>query len=175
MALTNAPMLDSDTLILRGPDHRDIEPVIAFLQDETRASGFGSIPERGNAWRWFATNVGHWHIHGYGYFTIETKTGEIAGISGIWNPETWPEPEVGWVLFDGYEGRGIAYEAACRVRRWAYQELGLTTLTSNIVPGNDRSVRLAARMGATYERSYHNSNMGENMLYRHPAPKAVLG
>ena len=109
MPLTDAPRLLSERLILRGPEPRDMEPVIAFLQDETRASGFGHIPERGAAWRWFALNVGHWHIHGYGYFTIETKTGEIAGISGIWNPETWPEPEVGWVVFDGFEGRGIAY------------------------------------------------------------------
>ena len=174
MPLTNAPRLLSEQLILRGPEARDMEPVIVFLQDETRASGFGHIPERGAAWRWFALNVGHWHIHGYGYFTIETKAGEIAAISGIWNPETWPEPEVGWVVFDGFEGRGIAYEAACRVRRWAYEELGFTTLTSNIVPGNDRSIALAERMSATYERSYHNTNMGENMLFLHPAPEALL-
>ena len=42
--------------------------------------------------------LGDWHIRGYGYFTIETKSGDIAGISGIWYPETWPEPEVGYVV-----------------------------------------------------------------------------
>ena len=53
MPLTDAPRLLSERLILRGPEPRDMEPVIAFLQDETRASGFGHIPERGAAWRWF--------------------------------------------------------------------------------------------------------------------------
>ena len=145
---TNAPTLLSENLILRGPEARDQEPVIAFLQDEDRAAGFGALPNRGDAWRWFALNVGHWAMHGYGYFMIETKSGETAGISGIWNPEGWPEPEVGWVVFDGFEGRSIAYEAACRVRRWAYEDLGFETITSNIVPGNTRSIRLAERMGA---------------------------
>jgi hypothetical protein len=28
-------------------------------------------------------------------------------------------------------------------------------------------------MGATYERTYHNPYMGEDMLYRHPGPEAL--
>ena len=72
---TNAPTLLSENLILRGPEARDQEPVIAFLQDEDRAAGFGALPNRGDAWRWFALNVGHWAMHGYGYFMIETKIG----------------------------------------------------------------------------------------------------
>ncbi|WP_238365128.1 GNAT family N-acetyltransferase [Mesobacterium pallidum] len=171
MSLTNAPRLETPRLILRGPEKSDAEHVIRFLQDPLRSEGFGHIAERGNAWRWFAMNVGHWHWHGYGYFVIETREGEVAGISGIWNPETWPEPEVGWVVFDGFEGRGIAFEAAFRARQWAYEELGFTTLTSNIVPGNDRSVALARRLGARYERTYVNTNMGEDELWRHPSPE----
>lgn len=174
MQLTNAPVLATDNLILRGPEMRDFEPLAVFYADAPRAWGFGGALKRDEAWRWFATSIGHWHIHGYGYFTIETKTGEIAGISGIWNPETWPEPELGWVVFDGFEGRGIAYEAACRARLWAYENLGFTTLTSNIVPGNERSIALAKRMGAFFERKYYNSNMGEDMLYRHPSPEALI-
>ena len=175
MTLTQAPVLDTENLILRGPETRDIEPMIAFLLDEDRAGGFGAVPNRGDAWRWFALNVGHWHIHGYGYFTIEMRdTGTPAGICGIWNPEGWPEPEIGWSVFEGFEGRGIAFEAAVRARQYAYEDLGLKTLTSNIVPGNARSVALAERLGATYERTYQNISMGEDMLYRHPGPAEVL-
>ena len=170
MTLTNAPVLESDNLTLRGPAVQDTETVISFLQDEARAKGFGHIPGRGDAWRWFALNVGHWHIRKYGYFTIETKSGEIAGMTGIWNPETWPEPEVGWVLFEGFEGKGLALEASRLVRQWAYEELKFTTLTSNIIPNNKRSIRLAERLGAKFERSYNNSNMGQTSLYRHPSP-----
>ena len=176
MIVPNAPRLETARLILRGPEPSDAEPMIAFLLDRERADGFGGYDHRGDAWRWFALNIGHWQLRGYGYFTIELKeTGAPAGISGIWNPEGWPEPEIGWVVFDGFEGRGLAREAAERVRRYAYEDLGLTTLTSNIVPGNTRSVALAERMGASYERTYMNYSMGEDMLYRHPGPEEVLG
>ncbi|MEQ9257588.1 MAG: GNAT family N-acetyltransferase [Roseovarius sp.] len=175
MTLTlDIPRLETPRLILRAPAPGDIDAYVAFLTDPERSWGFGTEPDRPKAWRWFAMNIGHWALHGYGYFTLELKeTGEPCGISGIWNPEGWPEPEVGWVVFDGFEGKGLAFEAATRAREWAYTDLGMTTLTSNIVPGNDRSVALAERMGAWFERSYHNVNMGEDMLYRHPGPAAL--
>ncbi|APZ53000.1 GNAT family N-acetyltransferase [Salipiger abyssi] len=175
MSLTQAPYLETERLILRGPEPEDAEPLMEFLLDRARSDGFGGYDHRGDAWRWFALNVGHWHLRGYGYFTIELKeTGAPAGISGIWNPEGWPEPELGWVVFAEFEGKGIASEAARRVRRYAYEDLGLKTLTSNIVPGNARSIALAERLGATYERTYQNYNMGEDLLYRHPGPDEVL-
>jgi RimJ/RimL family protein N-acetyltransferase len=176
LPLTNAPTLESENLLLRGPRREDAEHVMDFLQDPIRSAGFGGATLRGDAWRWFTLNVGHWHWHGYGYFMIEEKaSGRPAGITGIWNPLPWPEPELGWVVFDGFEGRGVAFEAASRARVWAYEDLGLTTLTSNIVPSNTRSKALAARLGAVYERTYHNEHMGEDELWRHPGPDVVLG
>jgi RimJ/RimL family protein N-acetyltransferase len=173
-ALTPAPVLQSKRLILRSPELRDAEPVIAFLMDENRASGFGHIPKRDDAWRWFGLMVGHWHIRGYGHFVIETKDShQPAGICGLWNPDGWPEPELAWVVFDGFERKGIAHEAALRVRQWAYKDLGMTTLTSNIVPENTRSIALAERLGAWFERRYDNPNMGDGLLYRHPGPEGV--
>jgi len=175
MSLTlNIPRLETDRLILRGPEASDFEAYCAFLTDPVRAEGFGVEKNRPKAWRWFALNIGHWALHGYGYFTIEDReSGAPCGLTGIWNPEGWPEPEIGWVVFEGFEGRGIAREAAIRARQWAYDDLGMTTLTSNIVPGNDRSIALAERLGARFERSYTNVEMGEDMLYRHPGPEAL--
>ena len=174
--LTHAPVLETARLILRGPEPRDAEAVMAFLLDQRRAAGFGAAANRGEAWRWFALNVGHWHIRGTGYFTVEDRaTGEPAGLTGIWSPEGWPEPELGWVMFDGFEGRGLAHEAALRARRHAYDDLGMTTLTSNIKPGNTRSIALAERLGAWFEREYDNISMGRDLLYRHPGPDALPG
>ena len=171
MSLTNSPKLDSANLILRRPEIRDFEPIALFYADAPRAAGFGGSLKRDYAWRWFASNIGHWHIHGYGYFTIETKTGQIAGISGIWNPEGWPEPKVGWIVYPGFEVRSIAYEAAVTARQWAYEKFSMTTLTSNFIPGITCSIKLTKRMGAKYERSYINPNIGEGLLYRHPGPE----
>lgn len=169
------PRLETENLILRAPEEGDFDAYCAFATDPVRSAGFGTEENRPRAWRWFACNLGHWVLRGYGYFTIEERaSGKPCGLCGIWAPEGWPEPEIGWVVYEGYEGKGIAFEAALRVREWAYTDLGLPTLTSNIVPGNDRSVALAKRLGAWFEREYVNVQMGTDLLYRHPSP-AELG
>ena len=175
MALTlDIPRLETERLILRGPEAQDFEPIAAFYADEARSWGFGGPLKRDDAWRWLATSIGHWALHGYGLFTMELKeSGTACGLTGLWNPEGWPEPELGWVLFDGFEGKGLAREGAEKARFWAYADLGLATLTSNIKPGNDRSIALAERMGARYERTYDNVHLGEDLLYRHPTPAEI--
>lgn len=172
MSLTNAPVLETDRLILRGPETADFEPLAEFYASEYCA-GFGGPLKRDDAWRWFACNVGHWHIHGYGYFSIVKKdTDAVAGLTGVWNPDGWPEPELGYALFEAFEGRGIAREGAERVRRWAYEDLGFSTLSSHIVPSNDRSIALAQRMGGKFEKAYDNPHMGVDHIYRYPGPEA---
>ena len=168
------PVLETDRLALRGHEASDFGPIAAFYADPDRASGFGGPLSRDDAWRWFALSIGHWALHGYGFFTVTLKdTGTPCGLCGIWNPEGWPEPEIGWVLFDGFEGKGYALEAALRVRDWAYSDLGFTTLTSNILHSNHRSAALAEKMGAWFERDYDNVHMGHDRLFRHPGPEAL--
>jgi len=170
--MTPAPTLHTDRLILRGPEAADVEHIVAFYADAERSKGFGGPLPRDEAWRWFASVIGHWHLRGYGFWTV-TKDGAPCGFVGIWYPEGWPEPELGWIAFEGFEGQGIAFEAALAVREHAYANMGFTTLTSNIIPGNDRSVKLAERLGAVHETTYDNINMGTEMLFRHPGPDGV--
>ena len=174
MTLTSAPTLETERLIIRGPVIADFDALADFYADGDYCSGFGGPMERDDAWRWFAMNIGHWQIHGYGYFKIEDKaSGKPAGLSGIWNPEGWPEPELGYVVYEDFNRKGIAYEASVRMRQWAYDDLGMTTLSSHIVPGNAASVALATRLGAVYESTYTNPHMGEDQIFRHPSPEAL--
>ncbi|WP_082899112.1 GNAT family N-acetyltransferase [Sulfitobacter sp. EhC04] len=172
--MEHIPVLDTDRLILRGPAESDFEPLAEFFADPERSIGFGGPIPRDQAWRWFAGLIGHWHLRGYGFWTVTDRhRGDALGICGIWFPEGWPEPELGWVMFKSAEGKGIAFEAAKAVRRHAYEVMGFTTMTSNIVPGNTRSIALAERLGAVHERTYQNINMGTELLFRHPAPEAA--
>ena len=173
MTLTlDIPILTTDRLTLRGPEAQDFEPHATFFADADRSWGFGGPENRNGAWRWFAANIGHWALHGYGYWTItDTKTGAIYGITGLWHPEGWPEAELGWVAFEGAEGKGIIFEAATAARAYIYGNYKSKAIPSYIFPGNDRSVALAERMGATYESSFDNISHGTELVYRHPAPE----
>ena len=55
--------------------------------------------------------------------------------------------EIGWMLAREHWGHGYASEAALALRDWALAERGLTRLISLIRPGNEASVRVAARIG----------------------------
>ena len=170
MMLPSCPVLNTERLTLRGPAPQDFEPLAKFYADPVRSPGFGGPLKRDEAWRWFALNIGHWCLHGYGFWTVEAKNGEVVGIVGLWNPEGWPEPEIGWDLFDGHEGKGFATEAAQSARSYAYDILGWTTAISLVKPGNDASARVATRLGAAFDGLYEHPRHGTVQIYRHPSP-----
>ena len=172
MSLTlNIPTLTTDRLVLRLPEARDFDAVADFYA-EPRSKGFGGVISRDQSWRWFASNLGHFALRGYGFWTVETRAGEGIGMVGLWAPEGWPEPEIGWFVHStDVEGKGYAREAAETVRAHAYGPLGFTTLISLIAFGNDRSAGLATRLGAVHESDWTMPSGEVTRIFRHPSPE----
>ena len=176
MSLTVAPTLTTARLVLRGPQKRDLAAFTAMVTTSARMDVVGGKGTADDAWRAFISGIRHWQWHGYGFFTVtDRETGVAAGRVGILNHLEWPQPELAWHMFDGYEGKSLAFEAACAVREWAGRTLGLEPLISLISPNNTRSLALATRLGAVEER--RDVIDGENcIIFRHLAyddPRAV--
>lgn len=162
------PVLQTDRLTLRVPHLADTAAAVGFLlsgrarlmvgpmtQDEARAE--------------FAAVIDHWAMRGFGLFAI-TVTGsqKAIGLAGPWMPQTHPEPEFGWNLWDGaYEGKGLATEATLAARRWAFETQGWQTAVSYIHPENAASVRLAQRIGAVPDPSAVCPYPPPVLIYRH--------
>jgi len=89
---------------------------------------------------------------------------------GFFDPEGWPEPELGWTLFAGFDGHGYAQEAAICTRDWAYASLGWASVISIIPIGNADSVKLAKRLGAKFESNWTYPSGDGAHIYRHPGP-----
>lgn len=173
-ALVDAPVLQTERLRLRAPELADFERQAAFYQTD-RSRFVGGPLSRGSAWRFFATNLGHWILRGYGFWSLEEKaTGAYLGGVALWNPEGWPEAEIGWTVMPEAEGRGVAFEAAVALRRHAYQTLGWSTVISLIDHANTRSEALARRLGARFEREVDVTDHGVVRLFRHPSPAALF-
>ena len=64
------------------------------------------------------------------------------------------ELEIGYRLHPGYWGRGIATEAAARVRDWAFANLDQGKLISIIEPENAASIAVAKKIGMKFEREF---------------------
>jgi len=165
-----APVLRSARLTL-GPILPEYFETFAATMAGERARFVGGPMSREVSWRQFATEIGHWGMRGYGNFAVtETASGDFIGLIGPWSPEGWPEPEIGWLLLDGYTGKGYAAEAGARARDWAYETLGWTTTISLIDERNSGSIGVAKRLGAKFERSYAHPRFGELQVWRHPSP-----
>ena len=107
------PTLETERLILRAPKFEDLEPMEGFFVDPVRMKFLGGPIKRGDVWRALLRTAGHWQIRGYGFWHIEDReTGIMCGYTGFLKHIEHPEEELAWGVFKGYEGRGIAYEAA---------------------------------------------------------------
>jgi RimJ/RimL family protein N-acetyltransferase len=172
---TTIPRLETARLILREYRQSDFEDFADFYATP-RSRFIGGPMSRELAWRALAVHLGHWALRGFGFWAVEEKpNGLFCGHVGLWRPEGWPEPEVGWVLMGPAEGRGIAQEAALAARRHAYRTLNWPTAISMIDPGNTRSLRLAERMGCWHEGDFTHVRLGPMQVWRHPAPTALTG
>ena len=164
----SVPVLRTERLILREPRVGDLDAVAAFMASP-RAAFVGGPMTRFESWRNILMVCGHWLLRGYVYWTVEeAATGSVVGRIGVHNhEEKWPEPELGWQIFDGFEGTGYAHEAALAARALAGR-MGLGPLISLVAPDNRRSRRLAERLGAAVEREIDLLDK-HVLLYRHPA------
>ncbi|MEM7641458.1 MAG: GNAT family N-acetyltransferase [Pseudomonadota bacterium] len=161
-------ILTTERLTLRPLASRDEAPVTAFYMAERSAMAGGHLPLRG-AWRAFAAMLGHWQARGFGLWAV-TRTGDdtAIGMVGPYFPGGWPEPEIGWTLFDGAEGHGYATEAAKAALADARTRLGWTQIVHYIDPGNARSIRLAERLGATLDPAAARPEGSSALVYRQP-------
>lgn len=124
-----------------------------MMADAETARFVGGVQSREDAWRHMALGLGHWTLRGYGWWAVtDRETGAFVGRCGLWFPEGWPEPELGWTFARATWGNGYATEAARAAIDWGRSELGLRRITSLIVPDNARSIALAERLGMALER-----------------------
>jgi RimJ/RimL family protein N-acetyltransferase len=170
MTSVHIPTIETERLCLRAPMPADFEGYAAFRQSE-RTRVLGGPNPRDEAFHMFCALVGHWHVRGYGRWMVaDRETDAPLGIVGIYYPDDWPEPEIGWSVFDGAEGKGIAFEAAMAARSYAYEVLGWQRIVSLIVPQNTRSAALARRMGCSIEGQYAHPHYGAMDVWLHQSP-----
>ena len=118
--------------------------------------GDGSTTDVAGARRAIGKWLDRWEESGIGQFLVERKDdGRFVGRAGflVWDPSAWEpapsgETEIGWTLARSQWGNGYATEAARALLDWTERP----RLISLIQHGNERSVRVAEKIGERYER-----------------------
>ncbi|MEM1378423.1 MAG: GNAT family N-acetyltransferase [Pseudomonadota bacterium] len=153
-AARNIPVIETERLILRGWEQRDVSFMTRFFSSDESKFWGGPLSE-GEAWRRLIAFAGQWQINGYGQWAVELRdTGETIGLCGLWHPIDFPEAEMTYALLPDHYGKGYAFEAVKPAIAHVYQALGWTTLASMIEADNAPSVKLATKLGAAFERDF---------------------
>lgn len=164
------PTLTTQRLTLRPPRETDFPAMLAF-NDSPRSAFVGGTRERQWVWRGLLANIGHWAMRGYGLYSVDTHVGDFVGRIGAVFHDGWSAPELGWHIYGGFEGIGYAYEAALAARIDYHARVTSAPLISMVDPANARSIALAERLGARFER-LDPGEVKPFAVYRHPAPVA---
>jgi RimJ/RimL family protein N-acetyltransferase len=163
------PRLETERLLLRPPRADDVSGIHEAIADPEvmRFIGRGETGTVSDALAQIERMRQAWDEDGFGRFIVVRKPdGTLLGRVGLlaWDPGSWrsglraeigerAEVELGWSIVRRAWGSGYATEAAVAVRDWALREVRPRRLISLIHPDNERSVRVAAKLGERYERT----------------------
>ena len=167
MAFSAAPTLETERLVLRPYRESNFEGFAAYFASPRSIYTDGPV-SRSTAWDLFTAGAGRWMIAGHGAWAIERKSdGAELGLVSLNTAITLPDPELGWILWEGFERQGYAYEAALNARNFAFEILQWPELISGIHKDNGASIRLAERLGAVRDTALVLDDEPETLFYRH--------
>ncbi len=170
--MTDIPTIATHRLRLRPPVLADFAHYRDFMMSG-RARYMGGPFDLKGAWGMFANDLVQWSFFGHGCLMIDLKsTGNCIGQVGINHGPLFPEKELGWMLYEGQEGRGYALEAASAMRNWAFAELRLPSLVSYCDPDNARSIALALKLGGVQDETAPKQDP-EDLVFRHWPPNSA--
>ncbi|MGC1495792.1 MAG: GNAT family N-acetyltransferase [Sulfitobacter sp.] len=161
------PTVETDRLILRAPKLADLPALTTYFASARSHMAGGPKNER-DVYRSMLSVIGSWALRGYGFWHIADKqTDALLGATGILFGPGWDEPELGWNVVEAAEGKGIAFEATTAARTYSAQHLGHDGVISYLDAKNTRSIALARRLGAKFERDGIILDH-DVLVYRHP-------
>ena len=153
----------TERLLLREHLPTDVDDMLEFHSDpdvvryvpwpvSTREQVLEALEKRLHAGR--VSKPGDWLIFA---IVLEGKViGEV-----LLKCRTVDEGELGYALHRGYQGQGLAFEAADAMLRLGVEQFGLRRVTAELDSRNTASARLLVRLGFTLHRSFEEEFKGE--------------
>ena len=170
---TSVPCLHTARLTLREYRREDFDAFAAHCADPVSAAHLGPA-DRHAAWRIFCSHAGLWLLQGAGWWAVEEKaTGQVVGTVGAFFREESSVMELGWNTYRAFWGWGFANEAAAAALHHAFEIRREPKVRALIASANESSLRVATRLGLTYEAETEIYGKAVGMYTRERAGSVV--
>jgi len=168
-------VLETERLILRRQVIEDLDVLWALYCDPEITK---HIPDAPKTFEEAKAEL-EWHMNGHPknldlglWATIHKETGRFIGRCGLlpWTIDGREEVEVAYTIAREFWGQGLGTEAAQAIVAYAFENLGITRLICLIEPENRASVKVAQKIGMTFEKAMEDE-IGPYHLYSMVRPK----
>ncbi len=141
------PTLETRRLRLVPPSSASDDLYQRFYTDAAASRLYGGPLSAGAAWSRLASDLGSWHLQGYGVWTLHRRAeGDLVGACGFWQGRGWPR-ELTWWLLPSARGQGLAQEASLAALSHAYQGFGWEVVETYMNDANAAARTLVERLG----------------------------
>jgi RimJ/RimL family protein N-acetyltransferase len=145
-------MLETERLILRKFDRRDVGAVYAMRSDTDVMRFIREPQNRVETVKWLKLVSSHWKDEKIGFCAvIEKASNKFAGWCGLWRLKETQETEVGYAIARKFWGKGFATEAARRCVEYGFKELKVDKIVAVARPENTGSRRVMEKLGMQYD------------------------
>jgi len=153
-------VFETERLVARDWTVDDVEAAYEIYRDEDVVRFLGSVPTpvesldamRARIDRWTAASAATRQA-GYGFWALTTRDGTLVGATLVKPLPDAEEVEIGWHLGKANWGKGYATEGGRGAAAHAFGTVGLDTVYAVVVRENEPSLKVARRIGMTYEGS----------------------
>jgi len=163
------PILETKRLLLRTLTMDDLDELYTLYKDANVRKYFpeGTLTyeETKEELEWIIDV--YYGQYGYGLWaTIYKETGDFIGRCGLlpWTIEERQEVEVAYLFAEKYWRQGLGTEVAQAIARYGFEQLQLPRLICMMYEENIGSVKVAEKMGMTFEKTMVDEK-GPYLLY----------
>ena len=171
-------ILETSRLILRHQSPDDLDSLFALYCDPDVSKYIPDAPRNYEE----AREELEWHMNGHPkhpelglWATIHKETNKFIGRCGLlpWTIDGQNEVEVAYLINKANWGQGLGTEAARAILDYGFEKLNLSRLVCLIDKENLASIKVAEKIGMTFEKE-GKDEMGSFFLYSRIRPPILM-
>ncbi len=162
-------MFETDRLILRRLDERDVDRIFAMRSDPEVMRFIRAPQNRSETVNWLNLVSSRWASDHIGFCAIiEKQTDKFAGWCGLWRLKETNEMEIGYAIARDAWGKGFATEAARVFLRYAFEQLKPDKIVAVAEPENMSSRRVMEKLGMKFVKlgEFYNRELVQYVISR---------